>query len=105
MKKKEILTHLEKWNSSMMEMEKQLEKLSELFGSADDNSPFIKALCRIQEGYTDAVSDLLGCKGDWLRTWWLEWGFKGSVLNVEIDGVEFPAKTLEDLATIIEADR
>lgn len=38
MKKKEILTHLEKWNSSMMEMEKQFEKLSELFGSADDTA-------------------------------------------------------------------
>jgi len=104
MKKQEMLAKLREWESRMKALEEQLEKLSELMGSAEDNSPLIKRCCFIQEAYTEAVSEIIG-GGDWLRTWWLEWGFKGSCLNVEVMGVEFPAKTLEDLATIIDADR
>lgn len=105
MKKQEILIHIKKWDERMRSLESQLSTVAIIFGSAEDNSPFIKEIARMQEEYTYTLELLLGCKTEWLRVWWLEWGMHGIQLTVEVDGVEFPAKTLEDLATIIEADR
>lgn len=105
MKKQEILKHIRKWDERMRALESQLATVAIIFGSAEDNSPFIKEIVRMQEEYTSIMELLLGCKTEWLRVWWLEWGMHGIPITVEVGDGEFPAKTLDDLATIIEADR
>lgn len=77
MKVEEIKAILEKWQSSMMESDMQLDALMHMMRAAPE-APFFSAQHAVMVEYTKAVARIVQDDADWLSWWWLDCAFGAS---------------------------
>lgn len=101
MKVAEIVSHLEAWKTSCVEVEKRIECLRELTGAMPD-CELLAPIYAMQDAYTKAVGAIVGDDGGWMSWYVHECDMGRNPMSAfSVSGIEIRVKTLRHLARVI----
>lgn len=100
MTNREKMQILRDWHRHAEEAHRQMDGLENLFSNTV-GTPFGDAIWTLLDEYNKSVARLIGCESDSLRWHSLDNVFGKCGLEEEVNGVERPICTVEDLAWML----
>jgi hypothetical protein len=103
MTRKQMIPHLQRWESCQRQAEVAWSSLESVTGYTDSESPLGKAVWGTFADYTATLADLIGDNSGWLEWFHLEnhMGSRGMEVSLSESGPVFAVRTIQDLARII----
>ena len=98
----EIVKRLEPWRDRYDELSEQLSILEKLTGADPAGSPLFEAIWSVWEAYTDAMSELVGDKNEFLEWYQQECAMGGRPRKTSsFTGKKIVVSTLQQLAEVL----